>query len=426
LVKTENSAATFAVLFREFVKSPVKAEFSTILAGLALGLVGLGLVSGAYEALSYQANLASGYASVAEMRSNPTGLFVAAIHYWTSAGLLLVSALLLLALLWQKGYADKQRWFGSLGMCVASFALQVTGNLLPLDRHGVQTAVVESGIGGAAPGIGSTARGIMLAGTRFDAETLARWWMGHSWILPVVLVTCSFFVLRGFRPKSAWLITSVALVLLLGKLVPAPLGLIATKTDYDQYNATVSWYTWPFHGLMNAFAQLSSSAGWVGSVAVPTLLFLILLLLPWIGQRVSVTAVRSATASILVVGLGISALFGGRVAALTGNRDPALATVKKVSGTPSTDPRIIELVAQGHQAFNSVGCASCHGRDGVNGDGGPDLSGEWKQHSDPQWFVKLIHNPKAVTPSATMPAFPKLPDDQVLAIGTYLSQPPKR
>ncbi len=85
--------------------------------------------------------------------------------------------------------------------------------------------------------------------------------------------------------------------------------------------------------------------------------------------------------------------------------------------------RKLALGNVGAKAFDSVGCASCHGKGGAKGDGGPDLTAEFILHSDPAWIAKLVRKPKSVNPSATMPPFPKLSEDQVTAISIFLSQP---
>jgi mono/diheme cytochrome c family protein len=315
------------------------------------------------------------------------------------------------------------QWFGALGMAVIAFVFQLTGNLLPMDRHAVQTAVVESGITGGIPAIGHTARGLMLGGPSFSESTLALWWAGHAYVLPIVSLVAAWMLFRRRKaPLSAYAIAPIA-VLGLALLVAAPLGARATDADFGQFNASVSWYTWPLHSMMVAFGHLSPNFAWIGSVAIPSLIFLALLLMPWIGQKVPNKIIRGTALLIALAFAAVGDIDGGPVASLTGNRDPAVGTASGGAATKATDPKTLALVARGMKEFNDDGCADCHGTNGAKGESGPDLTHEFQLHSDPAWFAKLIRNPKMVNVSATMPAFPKLSDDQVNAISTFLSQP---
>ncbi|MHB8636032.1 MAG: c-type cytochrome [Fimbriimonadaceae bacterium] len=388
------------------------------------GLVGAQVVVGIGEALSYRATVAAAYKSESALRSSAAGAIATGFHYWASAALLLITMALLLEMVWNEGYREVARWYGALGCTIAAFVFQVTGNLLPMDRHGAQTAVVEAGIAGRAPLLGHAVSLFMLRGNSVSDSTLGLWWAAHAYILPAcVLIATSMLVRRKAARLWVFAVAPIA-VLIVAILVHAPLGSAATPLDFDQYNARVSWYTWPLHAMLGAFGRVSANLAWVGSIGIPTLITLGLVFLPWIGKRAPIKLIRGlvllTTASFLLVG----GIFGGPVAALTGNRDPAVQVVASGSRVKSTDPKVLALVQQGRQAFNSVGCTDCHGKDATKGDGGPALTSDYLIHTDPTWFEQLIRNPKSVNPSATMPPFPNLAQAQVQAIATFLSQPP--
>lgn len=398
---------------------------SDFFVALAVGLVGIEVITGLVEAVSYRPNAKDAYDSIVAMRHGFLGAHLAALHYWTSAALIVATSLALLVMLWKGEYADRRRWYSTLALALISFIGQVSGNLLPMDRHGVQTAVVESGITGSVPGLGQTLRHAILGGNGFGPQTLARWWLGHAWIVPVVAVSAAALLFPAAwtkRPKSVW--GALGAIVVLSLLVAAPLGKTSTPDDYTSYNANVSWYTWVFHGLLTSAGKLSTSMGWIGWLGFPLVCLLFLLFIPFlpIPQKLVRTVAGVALAIALLAGI----LFGGPVARLTGNRDP-VDTPLAANGSrkPPTDPALLKLVADGRGYFNdpNVGCASCHGTDGVNGDSGPNLSKEWKKHADVGWYSKLMRNPRSVSPSATMPAFPNLSQNQVDAIGTYLSEP---
>ena len=70
---------------------------------------------------------------------------------------------------------------------MGSLGLLVTGNLLPYDRHGVQTAVTEVGIASRVPFFGPVIADMMLGGPKFSASTLATWYGMHRWWIPLAL-----------------------------------------------------------------------------------------------------------------------------------------------------------------------------------------------------------------------------------------------
>ena len=385
-----------------------------------VGLVGAQFIVGISEAFAYHPIVSEAYASETSLRASALGAIGAAFHYWASAVLLLATLALLLEMVWNEGYREKKRWYGALGLAIAAFVFQVTGNLLPMDRHGVQTAVVESGIARGAPLLGRPMHDFMLSGPSFSGSTLALWWMGHAYILPVCVIVATLLLVRR-NGLPAWGYVAVpGLVVVVALMIHAPLGAAATSFDYGKYNAHVSWYTWPLHSMLGAFGRVSHSVGWIGSTAVPSLITVGLVLLPWLGERVTPTVVRGLAVFTAVAFLTAGAFYGGQVASLTGNRDPATQSLLTHVRPKSTDPAIIALVAEGQKDFNTVGCMTCHGKGGA----GPDLTGEYRLHSDAAWYLKLIRNPRSVNPSATMPPFPKLTNEQVLALSTFLSETP--
>ncbi len=80
-------------------------------------------------------------------------------------------------------------------------------------------------------------------------------------------------------------LTAPILVVILAVVAHAPLGDAATGADFGQYGAHVSWYTWPLHSMMGAFEKISPNLGWIGSVGVPTLCAVGLLLLSGSARR---------------------------------------------------------------------------------------------------------------------------------------------
>src|SRR5579872_1526515 len=99
----------------------------------------------------------------------------------------------------------------------------------------------------------------MLGGHAFGPATLTQWWGAHIYVLPVLAVIAAL-VLWPRKAGGILVFASAPVVLALISLaVQAPLGQAATAADFGQYNARVSWYTWPLHAMMVAFSHLSAS-----------------------------------------------------------------------------------------------------------------------------------------------------------------------
>lgn len=385
--------------------------------------------------LSYQPTVARAYDSVTALRSQPFGLFLASFHYWASALLLLQTAIHVFAMLFAGHYKSNPRaWYAGIGVALVSFGLQLSGNMLPFDRHGVETAVVESGIAGSVPLIGSTAHSFFLAGHGFGQPTLSLWLLGHSWILGIAaLVFASLlYVLtqRGLSQPHRALSTfvpaflPVLAVAVLSIFVHGPRGNAATPDDFTSFGARVSWYTWPLHGMLSMANKLGAGLGWVGSALWPGLTLAFFLLLPVLARRFQPQALRAVAFVFLAPFVLAPFMYGGPVASLTGNRDPEVKQDPVASSpqksTQKFDPAVL---LAGRNLFNSSGCAGCHGTDGANGDAGPNLQKVFQKHAEVDYYERYVREPKSVDPESTMPPFTSLPAEDLTKIATWLASP---
>jgi len=103
---------------------------------------------------------------------------------------------------------------------------------------------------------------------------------------------------------------------------------------------------------------------------------------------------------------------------LTGTRDPIAQTV----AAPSSEVQAIDraLAEVGRQAFNNGLCFGCHGFNGEDPSGGPNLAGVGSRISDPEWFAAFIRDPKSKKPGTTMPGFTDLDQKTVRALSEFL------
>jgi quinol-cytochrome oxidoreductase complex cytochrome b subunit/cytochrome c2 len=393
------------------------AIFGTLLAQV---VVGIGL-SASYVA---EANVA--HKSMQAIRESPTLALLQRYHYWASAFLIIVSGYASVQALWTGVHRENQTRFFCVFACfLLSLAFQITGNILPFDRHGVQTAAIEASIVGRIPTIGPDLAGLVLSGKTVSTATLAIWYLAHRFVLPGLLTVTLICFVWTFRrnPVSEpnWS-GSVALLLLpfFGCFfMDSPLGSAATSRDYSEFNALASWYVAPMHGLMVAFEDRAAGTGWIGAVGVPAGIIGVLVVMvlakaedSWFRVVLGTTALLFSTA---VLG------FARNVAPIVGTRDPLTENSRF---SPQSDRQDKLLARYGRQVFNTR-CSVCHGTDGQGASAGPRVDSVYTRHSDAEYFIKYIQSPKSIRPGSTMPAFPQLSGKELSALAEFLRFPPE-
>jgi hypothetical protein len=232
--------------------------------------------------------------------------------------------------------------------------LMVTGNLMPFDRHGVQSVVTEISIANRVPLLGPVAADAMLHGSQFGAETLTAWYFVHKWLLPIALIACCglFFALRSAQePPRKSLVGSFApsvLAVILGVAVAAPIGTGAAKSDYSAFNAVVNWYAWPIHGALCAFDHISPELGWIGAAVLPLLVVAFLVALPRLCEKVTPIFVQAVFMIIVGAFAVLAVLFGGIPASLV-DRDYI-----RDAPSPPADSRGLQKAEKGGKGVSPV------------------------------------------------------------------------
>ena len=394
---------------------------------IALGvlvLVQLGL--GFFLNTAYSPTPEVAHKSVEALRDDQLRGFLQNFHYWGSAWLIVHSFLHVFLLLLTGAYlrVSKLGWIASVALFGLAFLMQVTGNLLPFDRHDVQTAVVEGGIAAGIPVLGEFSAKTVLQGDKFGPQTLSAWHSVHFWLL-VPLVLAALVCLFGFGPGDKkrnavsffWLVPLIG-VGVLSALLTAPYGPAATPTDYGSFDARASWYTLPMHGALNAFDSLSPGLGWIGTALLPGLLGTSLLLAPWIGRKWEWLA--RALPTLIVLAFGAFAVFyGGKPAPAWGLQD--VPETKSTSGAGNATAIDEAKAAKGFE-LAKANCAGCHGAE-LKGATAPNLHEVFRKQSAAEWFIDFLIDPKSKKESSTMPSMRHLTDVQLVAIAEWLRKP---
>lgn len=393
--------------------------------GIALAiLVLLQFAAGFYLNSGYAPTLDGAREAVESSRQGGFTSFVQGFHYWGSAWLIAHGSVHVLGLLFSGRYREVPRayWIGGLLLLLASAKLQVTGNLLPLDRHDVSTAVTEAGIAERLPLVGSTAKSIFAGGDRVGLHTVELWHRYDLWLLAPLAVGAlllAFAAGRGERttqgPSRFLWIAAIAAVCGLAFGLGAPFGDAATQDTFSDAFARPSWYTLPMHGALTFFQNLDFNLGWIGSALLPALFGLLLLLAPWLGQKQD--ALVRATSAAFVVAFGIMALpEAGAVAPAWGKQEAF--SYNQGSGGP---PTIDEAMAAKGNDLAIKHCTPCHGKD-LKGTGTPDLTTAFSRRGTAaEFYIDFLENPSAF--GSSMPAQRQLTRAQREQLAEWLRQP---
>ena len=401
-----------------------RAYNTGLIAGMLTALA-VAVITGLALLPAYRAETQSAFTSVQSISSAGFLGFLRSMHHWSSAVLILLGEIHVVIGLFRGAYRKPGQWLwiGGIVLLLIGLGMQITGHLLPFDVQAVRTAVVETGIAANAPVIGDAQGNLMRGGATVGAGTLHLWYFAHVAVFTIVSVALLFLIPWLARKvgtsvgRRSWIIGSFIVMLVLAVVLRPPLGHPASTNDFSDAGARPEWYILPVHSLLIIAQNINPKFAFVGTMVIPGLALLLLVLLPWIHRRESLGIAR-ALGVIGAIGLiGLFLYSTSDVAPPVG--DQVIETSPPPSGPPiKLDPK---LIAQGKDLFDQRGCSDCHKVNGVGGKIGPDLSNEAAKNRSLDWQIKHIQDPKSMSPGSTMTPFPKLPQDQLTALAQYVS-----
>jgi cytochrome c553 len=107
---------------------------------------------------------------------------------------------------------------------------------------------------------------------------------------------------------------------------------------------------------------------------------------------------------------------GGRESAMPNQQQPGGGGAPE--GAKAIDES--EPFAAGKKVYNASKCSNCHTVVASEKSKAPNLSAVGKSH-DAAWLAAHVKNPKAHEPMSKMPAFDKLSDAELKAVGEFLA-----
>lgn len=421
---------------------PGGSSFAYVLGSATLIVFLIQVVTGAWQMFYYVPTVDHAYDSLNYLRTVvPFGWLIHGLHYW-SASAMIVLIVLHLGRVFIWGAYKRPReitWLAGVLLLLVTMGMSFTGAPLPWDERGFWAAEVGTSIAGSVPVIGDWTKRILLGGSTMGQLTLSRFFILHIALLPGLLLLVLGIHLVAFRKSGSvgpwkdekraktgkfWpdqvlkdAIVGVVVFLILLALVvffPPPFAGPADPVDTTYLPKP----EWNFLFLYEALKFFPGKLEAVGTVGIPTVGVLILVLLPFLDRKPERNPVRRPYA----MGFGLVAavaLVGLTVAGFLSNPEQSQAAAV-ASATPAVTGKLSSSARQGQQLFQTLGCTGCHSVNGSGGTAGPDLSNEGTKGRTRDWLMAQISNPKSHDPNTIMPAFSSLDNQQLNQLADYL------
>ncbi len=240
---------------------------------------------------------------------------------------------------------------------------------------------------------------------------------------------------KSFFPHAMFhdTVMSFVVVLVIGALAaiwyftageePGDAGLLGPRYTHEadpgttQFVPRPDWYFFFLFYLLRVFHWPESVV--LGTVGIPTILLILLIMVPFMDRRRERRLVRrpvAVVASLLVIASMGILTYRGATAQEPTDVDPQ--ALLEENGLRGDDPELLS----GAQIFVEAGCINCHvyGTQGVQALGAPELTEIGQLERGVDYWVRWVRNPQDVRPGSPMPAFPNLTDEQLRAVGEFL------
>lgn len=360
------------------------------------------LITGLFLWMSYSPSSQTAWESVYYIQHQMWGgWFLRGLHHFTAQAMTVLLVLHLMQVVIDGAYKAPREvnfWLGVV-LLLFTLALSLTGYLLPWDQNGYWSTAVSTNIVGMSPVIGPALQTLLVGGASYGHLTLTRFFALHAGLVPALIVVfiighVAMFRRHGLTPKLpkkgpdegfwpeqilrdavACLAVLAAIVFLVVREHGAPLGPPADPAE--QFAAArPEWY---FLFLFEFLKYFPGKLEIVGAIIIPTLLLLVLVAMPLLGNMRRGHRFNLGFMAVMLVGASLltwKAIAADRsdegyqVARATAQRDAARAVELANAGVPITGALTLvrdDPLTQGPRIFAN-NCASCHrygGHDGL-------------------------------------------------------------
>ncbi len=422
---------------------PGGASIAYTLGSATLFVFALQALTGVWQLFYYVPTVDHAYDSLDYLRTAvPFGWLVHGLHYWGANAMVILVALHMgRVFIW--GAYKKPRemtWLLGVALLILTLGMSFTGAPLPWDERGYWAAEVGTSIAGTVPLVGNQVMEILRGGPAMGQLTLSRFFVLHVALIPgglALLIVLHIIAFRQFGSVGPWreerrtgsgpfwpdqvvrdmivgMVVFVVLVTLI-TFAPPPISGPADPVD-SSYTPKPEWN---FLFLYEALKLFKGPMEPLGTVGIPTVGILILVLIPFLDRRearnprhrpVAMTlGALGATAVVLFTIFGYYSNPGAKRAAAS-SAGPPVASVSRLS----TSAR------RGQKLVQSLGCKGCHSLGGSGGSVGPDLTNEAQRHRTRGWLLRQLEDPRSHDSTSVMPSFASLSASDLDALVDYL------
>ncbi len=421
-----------------FEEIPASSGWHQVFGSVAVFLFLVQAFSGLLLSFNYAPTPGDAYNSVKYIITALTGgALIRGLHHWGASMMIVVVVLHMIQVFIYGAYKKPREatWIIGVILFLLTLAFGLTGYLLPWDNRGYWGTIVATQLASKTPLIGRYLTRLLGGEGSIGVVTFARFFALHVLLLPALttaLIVIHVFLVRKhgvapmprdqgatkkFFPEQVFKDTVaifIAFVILLVMAVVAkvPLERLADPTD-SNYIPRPDWY---FLFLFQSLKLFGGSLELVGSVVLPTLAIIALMLVPFLDRG----DIKRLAQRTVAIGVATFALIGWTGLTLT-----AVITTPK-SSVPSTEEEEVvqewqqlspeELAGIGY--FRLEQCSSCHNLANKAPKVGPNLATTAIRRS-PAWMIDHFKNPSRLVPGTSMPPI-DLNDEQLAALASFL------
>ena len=422
---------------------PASSGWHQVFGSIAVFLFLVQAFTGALLAFNYAPTPGDAYNSLRYILTEVTGgHLIRGLHHW-GASMLVVIVVLHMTQVFLYGAYKKPReatWMVGVVLLLLTMAYGLTGYLLPWDNRAYWGTVIATQIASHVPLAGPYLSRLLGGQDAVGVVTFARFYGLHVLLLPPatgLLIAIHIYLVRKhgvapalgdeiqlrkkFYPQQAFkdtaaIFAAFVVLFVMAVAVRVPLERLADPTD-TTYIPRPDWY---FLFLFQTLKFFDGPLAVVGSVILPSLAVLALLLVPFV-DRGKVMLVTRRFAAFGVVTLAFLGWTGLTVAAIVTTPKPD-NTVAIDYGAPTDWIGLSPQELAGIGYFRQENCASCHslggGKTGARPGPGPDLANVPIKKTA-AWMIDHFKHPAAMVPGSSMPAI-QLSDAQLNALAAFL------
>ena len=418
---------------------PASSGWHQVFGSIAVFLFLTQAFTGALLAFNYAPTPGDAYNSLRYILTELTGgRLIRGLHHW-GASMMIVVVVLHMVQVFLYGAYKKPReatWIVGVVLLLLTLAYGLTGYLLPWDNRAYWGTVVATQIAGQAPLVGPYIQRLLGGGGAVGVVTFARFYGLHVLLLPpatLFLIALHIYLVRKhgvapapgddalprqqFYPRQVFKDTVAifivfAVLFAMAVAVRVPLEQLADPTD-TSYVPRPEWY---FLFLFQTLKLFAGPLEVIGSVVLPALAVLALMLVPFV-DRGKMVKVTRRTAAFAFVGLAAIGWTGLTLAAVKSTPQAAGEAVVDFSA-PTDWMQLSPEEMAGVAYFREENCISCHAIGDSGNSVGPDLT-RITIHKDAAWMIQHFKRPSAMRPGTSMPPI-QLSDTQLNSLAAFL------